>query len=112
MGEDEGGGVPSRQRLCRNVILRRKPKHVLSKAKELMRSFTEFTLSQKGRPFVSLRVTDGEGFRMTLRVRFFAEFTLSQKARPFASLRVAHGEGFRMTNKAIQGIVTQFPGEG
>jgi hypothetical protein len=71
-----------------------------------MRSFTEFTLSQKGRPFVSLRVTDGEGFRMTLRVRFFTEFTLSQKARPFVEfilseangLRVTHGEGFRMTN--------------
>jgi hypothetical protein len=42
-------------------------KPVLSIAKELMRSFTEFTLRQKGRPFVSLRVTDGEGFRMTLR---------------------------------------------
>ncbi len=55
------------------VILRNGvTKHVLSAAKELMRSFTEFTLRQKGRPFVSLRVTDGEGFRMTLRVRFFA----------------------------------------
>jgi hypothetical protein len=30
-----------------------------------MRSFTEFTLSQKARPFASLRVTHGEGFRMT-----------------------------------------------
>ena len=73
-----------------------------------MRSFTEFTLSQKGRPFVSLRVTDGEGFRMTLRVRFFTEFTLSQKARPFpfASLRVRviHGEGFRMTNMAFPSL--------
>jgi len=69
-----------------------------------MRSFTEFTLSQKGRPFVSLRVTDGEGFRMTLRVTFFTEFTLSQKARPFASLRVTHGEGFRMTNMAFPSL--------
>jgi hypothetical protein len=43
-----------------------------------MRSFTEFTLSPKSRPFVSLRVTNGEGFRRTLRVRFF----------PFVSLRV------------------------
>ena len=71
-----------------------------------MRSFTEFTLSQKARPFpfASLRVTDGEGFRMTLRVRFFTEFTLSQKARPFASLRVTHGEGFRMTNMAFPSL--------
>jgi len=30
-----------------------------------MRFFTEFTLSLKIRPFVSLRVTGGEGFRMT-----------------------------------------------
>jgi hypothetical protein len=27
--------------------------------------FTEFTLSQKARPFASLRVTQGEGLRMT-----------------------------------------------
>jgi len=30
-----------------------------------MRFFTEFTLSQKARPFASLRVTHGEVFRMT-----------------------------------------------
>jgi hypothetical protein len=31
------------------------------------RSFTEFTLGPRSRPFVSLRVTNGEGFRMTKR---------------------------------------------
>jgi hypothetical protein len=35
-------------------------KLVLSIAKELMKSFTEFTLSPRSRPFVSLRVTKGE----------------------------------------------------
>ena len=30
-----------------------------------LRFFTEFILSLKIRPFVSLRVTEGEGFRMT-----------------------------------------------
>ena len=32
---------------------------------EMIRFFTEFTLSRKPRPFASLRVTHGEGFRMT-----------------------------------------------
>jgi hypothetical protein len=44
-----------------------------------MRSFTEFTLSPKSSPFVSLRVTDGEGFRMTLRARFFALLRMTKK---------------------------------
>ena len=35
---------------------------------EMIRFFTEFTLRQEPRPFASLRVTGGEGFRMTKRV--------------------------------------------
>jgi hypothetical protein len=34
---------------------------------DLTRFFTEFTLSLRSRPFVSLRMTKGEGFRMTKR---------------------------------------------
>jgi len=56
-----------------------KPKAVLSLAKEPMRSFTEFILSVRSRPFASLRVTNGEGFRMTLRVRFFALLRMTRK---------------------------------
>jgi hypothetical protein len=51
------------------------------------RFFTEFTLSLKIRPFVSLRVTGGEGFRMT-------------------------GEGFRMTSMAFPSLQHSLPGEG
>src|SRR4030042_2875169 len=62
-------------KLAKNVILRCKPKPVLSIAKELMRSFTSF--------------------RMTFHVGFFTEFTLSQKARPFASPCIPCGAGLR-----------------
>jgi hypothetical protein len=47
------------------VILRGEPQLVLSMAKELMRYFTEFILSQKTRSFAPLRMT-GEGLRVTV----------------------------------------------
>jgi hypothetical protein len=59
-------------RLFQNVILRCQPLPAGRQGRisvfylvDSMRSFTEFTLSQKARPFASLRVTHGEGFRMT-----------------------------------------------
>jgi len=50
--------------LARSVILNA-VKDLMGSYALLRTSFTEFTLSQKARPFASLRVTHGEGFRMT-----------------------------------------------
>jgi hypothetical protein len=61
-------------RLFQNVILRCQPLPAGRQGRisvfylvDSMRSFMEFTMSQKARPFpfASLRVTHGEGFRMT-----------------------------------------------
>jgi hypothetical protein len=63
-------------RLFQNVILRCQPLPAGRQGRisvfylvDSMRSFTEFTLSQKARPFpfasLRVRVTHGEGFRMT-----------------------------------------------
>jgi hypothetical protein len=71
-----------------------------------MRFFTEFTLSQKARPFASLRVTHGEGFRMTKSV--FWNFGTASHILFYQLLQLKRstGSGVLLTKFFSQNILT------